>query len=100
MDNSAIDLEHVSGDISKLRSSGIINVYLWYKRPLMEEKFCMVVGSPIESIFNRTDIFSSNHNADETFVSDSIYYCAVISIRNAQDYMKWNHEEIVVFFTQ
>ena len=98
--NSAIDLEHVSGDISKLRSSGIINVYLWYKRPLMEEKFCMVVGSPIESIFNRTDIISSNYNAGEMIASDSRYYCAALSIGNAQDYMKWNHEEIVVFFTQ
>ena len=66
----------------------------------MEEKFCMVVGSPIESIFNRTDIISSNHNADEMIVSDRRYYCAVLSIGNAQDYMKWNHEEIVVFFTQ
>ena len=100
LDDSNIPLAHLSGDISELRSSGIMNVYLWYLRPPMEEKFCLVVDSPIESIFNRTDIIESNHTSDAMRLSPDRYYCVVLSIGNANDYMKWTHDEVVAFFSE
>ena len=100
LNNSGIDMENISGDISELQSAGIMNVYLWYERPVMEEKFCMVVDSPIESIFNRTAIISSDHNSDEMMLDDDRYYCTVLSIGNAHDYMEWTHNEVVEFCTK
>ncbi len=35
-------------------SSPIVNVHLWYDRPVMDEPFTAVVDSPVQWIFNRT----------------------------------------------
>lgn len=37
-----------------LASSPIVNVHLWYDRPVMDEPFTAVVDSPVQWIFNRT----------------------------------------------
>lgn len=36
-----------------IASSPIVNVHLWYDRPVMEEPFTAVVDSPVQWIFNR-----------------------------------------------
>ena len=37
-----------------IESSPIVNVHLWYDRPVMDEPFTAVVDSPVQWIFNRT----------------------------------------------
>ena len=37
-----------------LGTSPIVNVHLWYDRPVMDEPFTAVVDSPAQWIFNRT----------------------------------------------
>ena len=39
---------------SGIESSPIVNVHLWYDRPVMDEPFTAVVDSPVQWIFNRT----------------------------------------------
>ena len=37
-----------------LGASPIVNVHVWYDRPVMDERFTAVVDSPVQWIFNRT----------------------------------------------
>jgi squalene-associated FAD-dependent desaturase len=42
-----------------LGASPIVNVHLWYDRPVMEGRFTAVLGSPAQWVFNRTAMGSS-----------------------------------------
>lgn len=42
------------GPSTGLEASPIVNVHLWYDRPVMDEPFTAVVDSPVQWIFNRT----------------------------------------------
>ncbi|HLF04499.1 MAG TPA: hydroxysqualene dehydroxylase HpnE, partial [Dehalococcoidia bacterium] len=39
-----------------LQFSPIVNIHLWYDRPVMEEEFCAFVDGPLQWVFNRTRI--------------------------------------------
>ena len=52
-------------DAPEIASSPIVNVHLWYDRPVMDEPFTAVVDSPVQWIFNRTamgDPFDGSHH--------------------------------------
>lgn len=37
----------------KIQQAPIVNVHLWYDRPVMEEDFCAFVDSPLQWVFNK-----------------------------------------------
>lgn len=43
-----------SGDASKLVWAPIVNVHLWFDRPVMEHPFLTVVDSPVQTVFDVT----------------------------------------------
>ena len=42
--------------LEKIRFSPIVNLHLWFDRPVMEEPFLIVVDSPVQAIFDLTKI--------------------------------------------
>ena len=44
--------------LKELQTSPIVNLHLWYDRPVMEESFCAFVDSPLQWVFNKTKIMS------------------------------------------
>ena len=43
----------VSSRSGKIQQAPIVNVHLWYDRPVMEEEFCAFVDSPLQWVFNK-----------------------------------------------
>ena len=46
--------------LQNLQTAPIVNVYLWYDRPVMEQDFVAVVDSPLQWVFNKTAIMGRN----------------------------------------
>jgi uncharacterized protein with NAD-binding domain and iron-sulfur cluster len=42
--------------LEKIRFSPIVNLHLWFDRPVMEEPFLIAVDSPVQAIFDLTKI--------------------------------------------
>ncbi|MEK7814934.1 MAG: hydroxysqualene dehydroxylase HpnE, partial [Chloroflexota bacterium] len=42
--------------LQRLETSPIVNVHLWYDRPVMEDDFCAFVDSPLQWVFNKSAI--------------------------------------------
>ena len=42
--------------LQQLQTAPIVNVYLWYDRPVMEQDFVALVDSPLQWVFNKTSI--------------------------------------------
>jgi len=85
--------------IQKLTYSPIMNVYLWYDKPIMKEQFCMVLDSPLEWVFNRTSILSINPGCGNYDNDSDIGYCVCISVSAAREYMDWTKQDIIRFFS-
>lgn len=54
-----------------LESSPIVNVHVWYDRPVMDDAFTAVVDSPVQWIFNRTAMGDRAEGAHHLAVSIS-----------------------------
>jgi hydroxysqualene dehydroxylase len=54
-----------------LGSSPIVNVHLWYDRPVMDERFVAVVDSPAQWLFNRTAMGGGGGSSHHIAVSIS-----------------------------
>jgi len=46
--------------LAQLQTAPIVNVYLWYDRPVMEQDFVALVDSPLQWVFNKTAIMGHN----------------------------------------
>ena len=55
--------------IARLESAPIVNIHLRYDRPIMSDKFCYFVDSPLQWVFNRSAIHG--HSADGNAGSNS-----------------------------
>ena len=42
--------------LQQLQTAPIVNVYLWYDRPVMEQDFVALVDSPLQWVFNKSSI--------------------------------------------
>ena len=104
--------------LKELQTSPIVNLHLWYDRPVMEESFCAFVDSPLQWVFNKTKIMragaqdedgigskpaASRHepspdNPDLSTSSEGLseggqYIC--VSLSAAWDYIDQPREELV-----
>ena len=46
--------------LDNLQTAPIVNVYLWYDRPVMEQDFVALVDSPLQWVFNKSSIMGRN----------------------------------------
>ena len=53
-------------DLPHLRTAPIVNVYLWYDRPVMEQDFVALIDSPLQWVFNKTAIMGVNGSDKRT----------------------------------
>ena len=42
--------------LEHLQTAPIVNVYLWYDRPVMEQDFVALVDSPLQWVFNKSSM--------------------------------------------
>ncbi len=85
-----------------LSTAPIVNVHLWYDRPIMEEEFVAFVDHPIQWVFNKSRILSENHSSvtatgTHTSVEEEGQYLC-ISLSGAWDYIQRSKEELREMF--
>jgi squalene-associated FAD-dependent desaturase len=73
-----------------LETSPIVNIHLWYDRPVMDGDFCALVDSPLQWVFNKGAILGK----EET--DQGQYIC--ISISAAWEYIDQTREELAQQF--
>lgn len=72
-----------------LSYSPIVDVHIWYDRPVMEETFCGFVDSPLQWVFNKTRMSGNGEDAGQ-------YLC--ISLSGAWRYADMPKQEIREMF--
>lgn len=75
---------------SKLTTSPIINIHLWYDRPIMDEPFMAFVNHAIQWIFNKSSMLTSSRSSKDSHATqqelpDRQHLC--ISISGAWEYI-------------
>jgi uncharacterized protein with NAD-binding domain and iron-sulfur cluster len=95
--------------IEGLETSPIVNIHLWYDRPVMEGDFIALVDSPLQWVFNRSDFMadlgqhpyqscdSRAPHAGKPPGEEGQYIC--ISHSAAWKYIDWPREELILEFT-
>ena len=73
-------------DIRRLEWSPIVNIHLWYDRPVMAEEFCAFVDSPLQWVFNKSRML-------ETTTAGGGQYLT-ISVSAAADYIDRPRDEL------
>lgn len=51
--------------------SPIVNLHLWFDRPVMEERFVIAIDSPLQAVFNLTEIHREGPQANHLVISQS-----------------------------
>ena len=78
--------------LAGIETSPIVNVHLWYDRPVMEEPFCALVDSPLQWVFNQT----RNHDTDPAPTAHHV----CISVSAAWEYINQPREELAETFAR
>jgi hydroxysqualene dehydroxylase len=87
------------GRLKGLETSPIINVHLWYDRPVMEGDFCAFVDSPVQWVFNQSAILAGRAGVDpasEVATRSGQRVC--ISVSAAWEYIGQTREELAETF--
>ncbi|MFQ5852461.1 MAG: FAD-dependent oxidoreductase, partial [Candidatus Binatia bacterium] len=72
----------------------IVNVHLWYDRPIVDFDFAAFLNSPIQWVFNRSRILGLDEDGD----GDGQHLC--ISLSGAWDYIDLSKEELFERFAR
>ncbi len=108
--NSIVPMEELTPEaaqlfktISGLSTAPVVNMHLWYDRPVMEEEFVAFVDHPIQWVFNKSRILGGYHPSEETASSEQNrevgqYLC--ISLSGAWDYIQRPKEELRQMFIE
>lgn len=75
---------------SRLEHAPIVNVHLWYDRPVMEEAFAAFVNTPMQWVFNKSRLWSS----------DEAGQYLDISLSGAYDFVDMPGQELIDLFTR
>ena len=70
---------------ASIGSSAIVNVYLWYDRPVMELPFAGTFGSPLQWVFDRTRLLGTKRSGGE---------CLGISLSAADAVLEWSKDDL------
>ncbi len=77
--------------IGRIEASPIVNIHLWYDRPVMLEDFCAFVDSPLQWVFNKGETQIDGTLKDETG-RDGRRIC--VSLSAAWDYIDLPREAL------
>ena len=76
---------------SKLNSSPILGIHIWYDSPIMERNFMTFIDSPVQWVFNKTMMQNRNLNTNQ-------YIC--ISVSGAWGYINKSKEYLIDLFSK
>jgi uncharacterized protein with NAD-binding domain and iron-sulfur cluster len=79
-----------------LETSPIVNVNIWYDRPVLTGDFCAFVDRPLQWVFNRSAILQAAH--PQTRRTDEQHLC--ISLSAAWQYIDQPREELAQLFIE
>ncbi len=82
------------GNLRGLATSPIVNVHLWYDRPVLDGHFCALVDSPLQWVFNQTGILAEGSGAEADISGQHV----CISISAAWDYIDQPRESLAKIF--
>ena len=82
------------GNLRGLATSPIVNVHLWYDRPVLDGHFCALVDSPLQWVFNQTGILAEGRGAEADISGQHV----CISISAAWDYIDQPRESLAKIF--
>ena len=82
------------GNLRGLATSPIVNVHLWYDRPVMDWDFCALVDSPLQWVFNQTRFPAKGSEAGAGISSQHV----CVSISAAWDYIDQPREALAQIF--
>ncbi len=88
----SLALDPFFAGLAGIETSPIVNIHLWYDRPVMEEDFCALVDSPLQWVFNQT------RNHDTNAVADSHHVC--VSVSAAWEYIEQPREQLAETFAR
>ena len=71
--------------LEKLSSSPIVDLHVWYDRPVMDEEFVAFVGSPLQWVFNKTRMQGKEEGQGQYLV---------VSLSSASEYIDEAQEEL------
>ncbi len=89
-----------------LETSPIVNVHLWYDRPVMEGEFCAFVDSPLQWVFNRSAFMGGDTVLNQRDAGGPLGkvssggQCVCISHSAAWKYIEWSREELIQEFVE
>ncbi|HZP26622.1 MAG TPA: hydroxysqualene dehydroxylase HpnE [Dehalococcoidia bacterium] len=75
---------------ARLQYAPIVNIHLWYDRPVMQEAFAAFVNSPMQWVFNKSRLWG---------VKDGGQYLD-ISLSGAYDFVDMPGQELIDLFTR
>lgn len=81
--------------LAGLETSPIVNIHLFYDRPVMDEDFLAIVDSPLQWVFNKSRILKGSGTSG-LLSGEGQYIC--ISISAAWEYIELTREEISAAF--
>jgi squalene-associated FAD-dependent desaturase len=81
--------------LQQLETSPIVNIHLWYDRPVMEEDFCAFVDGPLQWVFNKSAIMGESREGHaSTIKGDRAGQYLCLSISAAWKYIDQPREEL------
>jgi uncharacterized protein with NAD-binding domain and iron-sulfur cluster len=77
--------------LRRFQTAPIVNIHLWYDRPVMAEDFVALVDSPLQWVFNRDAILNGNGSSGKRIS---------ISLSSAFEYMNQPKEALQKTFVE
>ena len=75
----------------ELETAPIVNVHLWYDKPVMDQNFVAFVDSPLQWVFNKTGMLDQTGSGGQ---------CITISLSGAFEYVKQSKETLRQTFVE
>ena len=82
-----------------VRSAPIVAVHIWYDRPVLAEKFVAVLDSPLQWVFNDTELKTQNGDASNGDARRGNTQHVVISLSSAWEWQDRSKAELRDIFT-
>jgi squalene-associated FAD-dependent desaturase len=82
-----------------VRTAPIVAVHIWYDRPVLTETFVAVLDSPLQWVFNDTDLKSRNSGPSEAEGTNNPTQHIVISLSGAWEWQDRSKQELREIFT-
>jgi squalene-associated FAD-dependent desaturase len=83
--------------IGRIETSPIVNVHLWYDRPVWDGAFAVFLNTPVQWVFNKTRLWGKKELGTGNKAQAAAQYLD-ISLSGARDFVEWPAGEIVQLF--